>query len=55
MKKGASEGERVKLLQEVAIMGQFKHKHVVDLKGIVRDKQVRTWSIGKDVRQAEMF
>ena len=54
-KKGAPQEERVKLLQEAAIMGQFKHKHVVDLKGIVRDKQVRTQSIGKDVRQAEMF
>ena len=35
VKKGASQEERVKLLQEAAILGQFKHKHIVDLVGVV--------------------
>ena len=42
VKKGAPQEERVKLLQEAAILGQFRHKHIVDLKGIVREEQVRT-------------
>ena len=35
VKKGAPQEERVKLLQEAAILGQFKHKHVVSLLGVV--------------------
>ena len=35
VKKGAPQEERVKLLQEVAILGQFRHKHIVDLLGVV--------------------
>ena len=31
----ASEAEKVKLLQEGAIMGQFQHKNVVGLHGVV--------------------
>ena len=35
VKKGATQEERVKLLQEAAILGQFKHKHIIDLVGVV--------------------
>ena len=33
--KNSTEQERVKLLQEAAIMGQFAHKYVVRLLGVV--------------------
>ena len=36
---GASSEERVKLLQEAAIMGQFSHRNVVKLYGLVTIKQ----------------
>ena len=35
LKEGAEEKERVKFLQEAAIMGQFKHPNVVKVHGIV--------------------
>lgn len=37
LKKGASNLDRVKFLQEAAIMAQFKHPNVVNLFGIVKD------------------
>ena len=44
VKKGAPQEERVKLLQEAAILGQFKHRHIVRLIGVVTlGKQVRKW------------
>ena len=45
VKKGAPQEERLKLLQEAAILGQFRHIHVVALKGIVRDELVRTHTV----------
>ena len=35
VKKGAPKEERLKLLQEAAILGQFRHRHVVSLFGVV--------------------
>ena len=35
MREGASENDRVKFLQEAAIMGQFSHRNVVKLHGVV--------------------
>lgn len=35
LKPEASEEDQVKLLQEAAIMGQFAHKNVVKLHGVV--------------------
>ena len=35
VKKGAPQEERMKLLQEAAILGQFRHRHVVSLYGVV--------------------
>ena len=35
VKNGAPQEERVKLLQEAAILGQFRHRHVVSLLGVV--------------------
>ena len=40
LKSTASNDERVKLLQEAAIMGQFTHPHIVTLYGIVREPEV---------------
>ena len=37
LKEGAKEEERIKFLQEAAIMGQFKHPNVVTMYGIVTD------------------
>ena len=35
LKKQAGEGERVKFLQEAAIMGQFHHPNIIRLHGVV--------------------
>ena len=35
VKKGAPQEERLKLLQEAAILGQFKHNHILHLVGVV--------------------
>lgn len=35
LKEGSGEEERVKFLQEAAIMGQFRHPNVVKLHGVV--------------------
>ena len=35
LKSSASDEERLKLLQEAAIMGQFTHPHIVRLYGVV--------------------
>ena len=41
MESGASEEERVKFLQEAAIMGQFNHPNIVRILGIITAEQVR--------------
>ena len=35
LKKGSEEGDKIKFLQEAAIMGQFKHPNVVEMYGVV--------------------
>jgi len=45
--KGKDEQERLKLLQEAAIMGQFAHKNVVRLHGVV--------TVGEPVSAAIQF
>ena len=46
LKKGSSEEEKVKLLQEAAINGQFRHINVVKLLGVVTlDEPVSCWLI----------
>ena len=35
LNKGTSEGEKVKFLQEAAIMGQFFHPNIIKLHGVV--------------------
>ena len=37
LKEGSGEEDRVKFLQEAAIMGQFKHHNVVTIYGVVID------------------
>ena len=39
LKSSAKEEDKVKFLQEGAIMGQFRHPNVVKLHGIVREQQ----------------
>ena len=41
LKDGAAEEDRVKFLQEAAIIGQFSHPNVIKLHGIVIGEQVR--------------
>lgn len=35
LKSGLSEGEKVKFLQEAAIVGQFSHPNIIKLHGVV--------------------
>ena len=37
LREGSEEEDRVKFLQEAAIMGQFKHHNVVTMYGVVTD------------------
>ena len=37
LKEGSGEEDRVKFLQEAAIMGQFKHHNVVEMYGVVSE------------------
>ena len=41
MESGISEEERVKFLQEAAIMGQFNHPNIIRILGIKREEPVR--------------
>ena len=41
LKGGTTEEDRVKFLQEAAIIGQFSHPNVIKLHGIVISEQVR--------------
>ena len=37
LKEGSGEEDRIKFLQEAAIMGQFKHPNVVTMYGVVTE------------------
>jgi len=39
LKDGARTEDRVKFLQEAAIMGQFRHPNVVTMHGVVTDRE----------------
>ena len=39
LQDGASEQEKIKFLQEAAIMSQFNHSNVIKLHGVVHDKK----------------
>lgn len=41
LKEGVAVKDRIKLLQEAAIIGQFSHPNIVKLHGVVIGKQVR--------------
>ena len=45
MEDGASEGDRVKFLQEAAIMGQFDHPNIIKLIGVTLNAENR--KVGK--------
>ena len=40
LNKGSKEQDRIKFLQEAAIMGQFKHSNVVTLYGVVTEGEL---------------
>ena len=42
MEGGASEGDRIKFLQEAAIMGQFNHPNIIRLLGTTFEGKVRS-------------
>ena len=44
MEEGASEDDRVKFLQEAAIMGQFNHPNIISLLGIIPKQENRSVS-----------
>ena len=39
LKNGSTKGDRIKFLQEAAIMGQFRHPNVVTMHGVVTDRE----------------
>ena len=39
LKEGANEEDRVKFLQEAAIMGQFRHHNIVTMYGVVTNSE----------------
>ena len=43
LEDGASEEDRIKFLQEAAIMGQFNHPNIIRLLGITLEGEVRTY------------
>ena len=50
LKSSAEESDRVKFLQEGAIMGQFKHPNVVRLHGIVREERTVSFTTHTHIR-----
>ena len=44
LKEGSKKEDRVKFLQEAAIMGQFKHPNVVTMYGVVTDGEPVSYS-----------
>jgi serine/threonine protein kinase len=47
LKEGAGEGDKVKFLQEAAIMGQFSHPNVVKLFGVVIERKLVSSAISQ--------
>jgi len=45
LKSGASEEDKVKFLQEAAIMGQFSHVNVIKMYGVVTLGEPVSWHI----------
>ena len=39
LKEGSDQFDRVKFLQEAAIMGQFRHHNIVQLYGVITDEE----------------
>ena len=45
LKTGSTDDDKVKFLQEAAIMAQFRHPNIVTLHGVVSDKEpVSLWT-----------
>ena len=39
LNEGSTQEDKIKFLQEAAIMGQFKHPNVVEMYGVITDKE----------------
>ena len=39
LNEGSTTDDKIKFLQEAAIMGQFKHPNVVEMYGVITDKE----------------
>ena len=48
LKEGSKEEDRVKFLQEAAIMGQFKHPNVVTMYGVVKKGEPVSLAFGRN-------
>ena len=49
LNEGSKEQDKVKFLQEAAIMGQFKHPNVVDMYGVVTEGEPVSFVCSKHV------
>ena len=47
MENGSSEADRVKFLQEAAIMGQFNHPSIIQLLGVIQNFEGKVKSLMK--------
>ena len=55
LKEGAGEEDRVKFLQEAAIMGQFRHPNVITMYGVITNKElVRLFEVNVSEEQTTL-
>ena len=45
LKEGSGEEDRVKFLQEAAIMGQFRHPNIVKMYGVITDGETVSYML----------
>ena len=55
LKEGSGENDRVKFLQEAAIMGQFKHPNVVEMFGVVSEGEPVSMQIRQYIVKGRNF
>ncbi len=45
LKEGSGEEDRVRFLQEAAIMGQFRHPNIVNMYGVITDGETVSYML----------
>ena len=55
LKEGSDKEDRVKFLQEAAIMGQFKHPNVVTMYGVITDGEPVRFNIIVTISYCRLF